>query len=420
MLAPCPSRKAIVGMSVLPQNTHAIRPARRGWPAAMQAMLLALLMLVGVGQPLALAAPQAPADAAAIVGIAPPDVSAQAVYAIDMSSGAVLYAKNADEKRPIASITKMVTALVTVSHASLSEQVTIQQEDLLEPDSMYTHVGLRAGDVLTVADLLNGLMLPSGGDAANALARYVGGKLANTTDPNAAMTAFIDEMNAYAKGLGLTESYFTNVAGDDDQGAFSSAHDLAVMGVELMKNADLAWIVAQPSGQIPSQNGEPYPLLNTNSMLQPGNPFYDPNVVGIKTGSTEGAGASVVLARKANDGQSTVILVVLGSTLVYDENSKIVTDDRWGDAASIFSDMDQRFTWTQVDASSFPGLQEELSVWGLELRDAPVIPLDKDATFQLVVPPAGSDQEGQVVIYSGESELASIPVYATGNAGTGG
>lgn len=373
-----------------------------------------------MGAPLALGAPKASAEAESTLGIAPPEVSAKAVYALDTASGAVLYAKNADAKLPIASITKMVTALVTVNHVALSEQVTIQQEDLIDPDSAFTHVGLRAGDILTVADLLNGLMLPSGGDAANALARYVGGKLGNTTDINASTTAFIDEMNAYAKGLGLTESYFTNVAGDDDQGAFSSAHDLAIMGAELMKNADLAWIVAQPSGQIPSQNGEPYALTNTNRMMQPTDQYYDPNVVGIKTGSTEGAGASVVLARKANDGQSTVILVILGSTLVYDESYNIVTDDRWGDASAIFSDMDQRFTWTPVDASSFPGLQEELSVWGLELRDTPVIPLDKDATFQLVVPPAGSDQQGEVVIFSGESELASIPAYASGSAGTGG
>ncbi|HWK80997.1 MAG TPA: serine hydrolase [Thermomicrobiales bacterium] len=407
-------------MSVPPVKSHSASAARRGWTAALQAVLLALLLLVGMGSPMALAAPQVSTGTAGTLGIAPPDVSAKAVYALDMTSGAVLYAKNADAKLPIASITKVITALVTVNHVGLTEQVTIAQKDLLDPNSTFTKMNLRAGDVLSVADLLEGLLLPSGGDAANALARYVGGKLANTTDGNAALTAFIDEMNAYAKSLGLSESYFTNVAGDDDQGAFSSAHDLAIIGSQLMKNADLAWMVAQPSMQVASQNGDPYALTNTNKMLQSSDPEYDPNVVGIKTGSTEGAGASVLLARKANDGQSTVILVVLGSTLEYDENYTIVTDQRWADAASIFSDMDQRFTWTQVDASSFPGLQEQLAVWGLELHDTPVIPLDKDATFQLVVPPPGSDQQGEVVIYSGDSELASIPVYASGTAGTGG
>ncbi|MGC4107521.1 MAG: serine hydrolase [Thermomicrobiales bacterium] len=387
--------------------------------AALPAVLLALLLLLGTGTPMALAAPNAPATSDRTMGIAPPDVSAKAVYALDMGSDAVLYSKNADDKLPIASITKVVTALVTVNHVGLSEQVTIQDEDLIDPNSALTKVGLRSGDVLTVADLLSGLLLPSGGDAANALARYVGGKLANTTDTNTAVTAFIDEMNAYAKNLGLTESYFTNPDGDDDQGAFSSAHDLAIMGAEFMKNADLAWIASQPSVSIPSQNGEPYAATNTNAMIQPGNQYYDPSVVGIKTGSTEGAGASVMLARKADDGQSTVILVVLGSTLEYDKDYNIVTDDRWSDATTIFTDMDTRFTWTQVDASTFPDLQEQLSVWGLELRDTPIVPLDQDATFQLVVPPPGGDQQGEVVIYSGDSELASIPVYAS-STGQGG
>ncbi|MGC4190856.1 MAG: serine hydrolase [Thermomicrobiales bacterium] len=389
----------------------------------LPAILLAMLLMLGTSFGAVSAAPDTQAgNASGAMGIAPPEVSAQAVYAIDMNSKAVLYSKNADDQRPIASITKMVTALVTVDHAALSEQVTIAEDDLLPPDSQYTHVGLRAGDVLTVADLLNGLMLPSGGDAANALARYVGGKLANSTDLNTSMTAFIDEMNAYAKGLGLTESYFTNVAGDDDQGAFSSAHDLAIMGAELMKNADLAWIVSQPSGQIASQNGDPYALTNTNSMIQPDDPYYDPNVIGIKTGSTEGAGASVVLARKANDGQSTVILVILGSTLQYNDTGTIVEDKRYDDAVSIFKDMDTRFTWTQIDASgsTFPGLQEQLSVWELELHDPPVLPLAKDSTFQLVVPPPGGDQQGEVVIYSGDAEIATIPAYAAGTAGEGG
>ncbi|MGB3330430.1 MAG: hypothetical protein WBA46_15825, partial [Thermomicrobiales bacterium] len=224
-------------------------------------------------------------------------------------------------------------------------------------------------------------------------------------------------MNAYAGSLGLTESYFTNPDGDDDKGAFSSAHDLAIMGAELMKNADLAWMVSQTSMSIASQNGEPYALTNTNEMIQPGTQYYDPSVVGIKTGSTEGAGASVLLARKANNGQSTVILVVLGATLEYDQNYAIVTDQRWADATTIFKDMDARFTWQQVDASTFSGLQEQLSVWGLELRDTPILPLDKDATFQLVVPPPGSDKPGQVVIYSGESELATIQAYPAGSSG---
>ena len=416
------SWKAPVGIAsfISTPETHGLRRSR--WLPTITSVVLALMVLASTVCSASLMPREAGAQSAAgTMGVAPPEVSAKAVYAIDLDSGAVLYSKHADDKRPIASITKVVTALVTVQHVGLDEQVTIAEDDLIPPDSSFTKVGLRAGDVLTVADLLEGLLLPSGGDAANALARYVGGKLANTTDVNTSMTAFIDEMNAYATSLGLTESYFTSVAGDDDMGAFSSAHDLAIIGAQLMKNADLAWMVSQPSMQIASQNGEAYPLKNTNEMIQADNPVYDPNVVGIKTGSTEGAGASVLLARKANGGQSTVILVILGSTLEYDGDYAIITDERWADATAIFQDMDARFTWTQLDetGSAFPGLSEQLSVWGLELRDPPVVPLDKGATFQLVVGSDGGENAGEVIVYSGESELASIPVYAAGSGSAG-
>lgn len=408
-----------VGMSSSIRMPRPIPATGPRWCAPLASICLVVALLISWGCTTGLAAPDAGTRRAEeIMGVAPPEVSAKAVYAIDLDSGAVLYAKNADDKRPIASITKVVTALVTIQHAGLDEQVTIDESDLIPPDSSYTKVGLRAGDVQTVSALLAGLLVPSGGDAANALARYVGGKLANTTDRNTAMTAFIDEMNAYAQGLGLTESYFTSVAGDDDMGAFSSAHDLAIIGAQLMKNADLAWMVAQPSMSMNSQNGDPYSLINTNKMIQAGDPEYDPSVVGIKTGSTEGAGASVLLARKANGGQSTVILVILGSTLEYDKDYAIVADQRWADAAAVFQDMDARFTWTQLDdtGSAFPGLAEQLSVWGLELRNPPLLPLDKDATFQLVVGASEGDSAGEVIIYSGDAELAALPVYAAGTA----
>lgn len=394
--------------------TSVTRPPGR----LLAALLLTLALVLGTGSVATFAAPVASGKAVQR-GIAPPDVSAQAVYAIDLDSGAVLYSKNADEQRPIASITKVVTALVTVKHVALDEPVTIVESDMVQ-DINYTQMGVRVGDTLTVSELLQGLLLPSGGDAANALARYVGGKLANSTDLSASMNAFMDEMNNYAKSLGLTESYFTTPAGDDDQGAFSSAHDLAIMGAELMKNADLAWIVSQPAVTIASQNGPSYELVNTNEMIEAGNQYYDPNVLGIKTGSTEGAGASVLLARKANGGESTVILVVLGSTLEYGDKSQILADGRWDDATAIFADMDSRFTWTQLDAtgSVFPGLSEQLTVWGLELSDPPLVPLDKDATFQLVVMPPGSDTAGELVIYSGDAVLDTVAVVSTASGDT--
>lgn len=365
------------------------------------------------------AAPAAPPPVRATDrGIAPPEVTAKGVYAFDLTSGTVLYEKNMDQRRPVASITKVVTALVVVNHATLDEQVSILETDLLDPSSPYTKVGLRTGDTLNVRDLLYGLLLPSGGDAANALARFVGTKLSGSTDPVTAQTAFIDEMNAYVQKLGLKDSFFTDPAGEDDQNAYSTAHDIAMLGGELMKNADLAFIVDQPLYSITSLVGEPYAGTTTNELLG------QDGVVGIKTGSTEGAGASVVLARSVNGGQNIIVMAVLGSTLEYDAASKFKADDRYTDAKTIFADMDTRFTWTSLDQTgdTFPGMKEELAVWGVELKDPPVMPLDirseDKPSYQLVLlpPTDGGKQAGSILLFAGDSQVGSVPVYQLGGA----
>lgn len=368
-------------------------------------------------QDVAAAPVQPTADAAPNRGIAPPQVSAQAVYAFDLQSGTVLYEKNIDARRPVASITKVVTALVTVNNATLDEQVKIVDSDLLDPNSAYTRMGLHSGDTLSVAQLLYGLMLPSGGDAALALARHVGEKLSGSTDPDTARTAFIDEMNKYVQTLGLKNSFFTDPAGEDDANAFSTAHDVAIIGGELMKNADLAFIVNQPTQSFTSNAGQPYDLKTTNTLLG------QDGVIGIKTGSTEGAGASLLLARSVNSGGNIVIMAVLGSTLTYDAGSAITADDRYTDSQTIFADMDARFTWTSLDQTgdTFAGLKEEMAVWGVGLKDPPVMPIDMRAedkpSYQLVLDPPtdGGKQAGSVLLYTGDTLVASVPVYQLGS-----
>jgi len=349
------------------------------------------------------------------LGMTPPDVSAAAIYAYDLDSGSVLYTKNADAHRPVASVTKIVTALVTYKHATRDEAVDIDDSDLIDPESEYTRMGLQSGDRLLVLDLVYGLLLPSGGDAANALARFVGTKISGESDPDVARGKFVEEMNAYVASLGLADTYFVDPAGENDRG-FSSAHDIAVLGGELMAVPDLAFIVAQQTADVTSQKGVVYSLKNTNDLL-------DDNlgVVGIKTGSTSAAGANVLLARQVNGGESIVVVAVLGATLEYDADGIIVQDTRYDDAKAIFADMDERFTWTSLaDASDvFPTLSEEMSVWDVTFQDPPVLPIPTDggdASYQLVIgaPVGAGEQAGVVEIYSGRTLLGSVPVYQAG------
>ena len=277
------------------------------------------------------------------LGTVPDGVTAAAVYAYDLDSGVVLYDMNADDARPIASVTKIVTALVTVHHVDLDADVDIDESDLLAPDSVFTQMWLQSGDRLTVRDLLAGLLIPSGGDAANALARYVGTEISGETDPDAARAAFVDEMNAHAAELGATNSSFVDPAGEDD-GGHSTARDVALLSGELMRNADLAEIVGSPTWHITSLTGVDYDLTNTNELLG-----SELGITGIKTGSTEAAGASIALAHEVEGGDRTVILIVLGSTLEYDGQGWITVDMRYDDVRAILADLDAMTWW---DASA--------------------------------------------------------------------
>ncbi|HEX3722227.1 MAG TPA: serine hydrolase, partial [Nitrolancea sp.] len=131
-------------------------------------------------------------SAAAIQSLPTLALSAKAAYAVDLTNQTELYANNADQPLPPASTTKIVTAIVVVEHAQLGATVTVRADDTVDP-TVYSHMGLEVGDVVTVRDLLAGMLLNSGGDAALSLSRYVGGQLpgAANEDPR---QRFVDEM----------------------------------------------------------------------------------------------------------------------------------------------------------------------------------------------------------------------------------
>ncbi|MEA2596421.1 MAG: hypothetical protein QOF01_2890 [Thermomicrobiales bacterium] len=243
----------------------------------------------------------------------PPDVSAQAAFALDADTGEALIALNPDEQRPIASLTKMVSALVVANAigegvVSLADEVVIEDADIVDV-TVYSHMGLVAGDTLTVEQLLDGMLIPSGNDAAKALARYVGTQLAGGEegDPTA---AFVAAMNDVVADLGLQDTQFGTPDGDDDEGNYSTARDLAQIGARVMESRLLVRIVAIPQVTITSVGPErrQFELFNTNYLLN------QSGIDGVKTGTTAGAGACLVASTLLPDGRR-VVVVVLGSDL---------------------------------------------------------------------------------------------------------
>lgn len=205
-------------------------------------------------------------------GAAAPGLSAVSAILVDGSSGRVLFSQNADEERAIASITKLMTALVAVESTSdLSREITVKREyTLTEGSSMY----LKVGERLTLEALLYGLLLVSGNDAALAVAGACAGDV----------ETFVDWMNRKAAELGMEHSHFSNPNGLSSDDHYSTAADMAKLAREVMDNEILAKIVSTKSITIGQRS-----LTNHNKLL-----WQYEGCVGMKTGYTDKAGRTLV------------------------------------------------------------------------------------------------------------------------------
>lgn len=226
-------------------------------------MRKAILIVLLVVAALLLPAPQAQAEEF-------PAVSA--VSAVVMNSGGeIVFEKDADRRSLIASTTKLLTALVVLERVDPAEELEIRPEWTgIEGSSMY----LKAGEHRTVRELLEGLLLASGNDAATALACHTAGGLKD----------FAALMNRKARELGMRESHFTNPHGLDDEEHYATAHDLALLMAACMQNRTLAALLSETSATVGDQT-----YVNHNKLLT-----VCPGCLGGKTGFTEAAGRCLV------------------------------------------------------------------------------------------------------------------------------
>lgn len=223
-------------------------------------------------------------------------------------TGRALWSRRPDVPLPMASATKMVTALVTIESATLEDQVRVSPEAAATPGGK---LSLVAGESLTVRELLAALLLNSSNDAAVVLAQHVSGD----------SDAFVRRMNQLADRLGAESAHFANPHGLDAEGHEASARDLATIGASVLEQPVLAEIVATQEMVIES-SVRSAKLENTNLLLRD----YD-GAIGIKTGFTAGAG-NVLVAAAERDGR-TLIAVAMNS------------DDAFQDAAGL---LDRGFT----------------------------------------------------------------------------
>jgi D-alanyl-D-alanine carboxypeptidase len=251
-------------------------------------------------------------------------VDAEAAILFDVNTGNVLYHKNAVQPMFSASTAKLLTSLVALDWCQEDEQITVGDEiKMIAPDS--TRAYLREGQVLTVRNVLEGMLLPSGNDAAYVMAAYVGRKsLQNMyVGRDEAIEEFGRLMNLKAKKLGVKNSVFKTPDGYDAIGQYTTAYDMGLIGMEAAKNA----LITEISNKAESRNifisGEDVTWENTNKLVKRYSGEYYSNAIGLKTGTSTMAGRCLVGAAQ-RDGKE-VVCVILDSSAA----------GRWEDAIAL-------------------------------------------------------------------------------------
>ena len=297
-------------------------------------------------------------------------VSAGKAIVVDGQTGLVLYEKCADQQSLIASTTKIMTALIVCEQCNVLDRMRIPKEAVgIEGSSMY----LREGEVLTLQELLYGMMLSSGNDAATALAIYCGGTV----------EGFAQLMNDKARMLGLTNTHFVNPHGLDAPGHYSTARDLARLACYAMKNPIFAQTVSTKSVTLGDRT-----LQNHNKLLWQ----YD-GADGVKTGYTRAAGR-ILVSSAVRQGRRLVCVT-------------INDDNDWQDHKKLLEDGFCRYEIEQIVKEG--QMLGELTVFGGEESNVAVVAAE-DFSYPLA-------QGEKISFVLSAKGFAYAPVVAGGNAG---
>ena len=325
----------------------------------------------------------------------PPTLHAASAALIDVDSGQVLFQQAGRAHRPIASLTKIMTALLVLQRSDPQEPVVVGADAAVPRQTVgVSQLGLREGERITVEELLYALLLQSANDAAVALADHVAGSV----------DAFVAAMDARARRMGLRDTRFASPNGLDDAG-YSSAIDLARLTRVALRQPLFAKVVATKFHDIPGPGRGVRRVQNRNVLL-----WLYPGASGVKTGYTSAAGFCVVAAAE-RDGLR-LVAVVLGEP-----------GEPFSDAAALldfgFTSFEHRALVTgrtgmgtvridgrEVDVSTARGLS------GLVPTDAPLrrrIVVDPGVRF----PPLVGDRVGTLQIWAGDLRLGNVPLLAT-------
>lgn len=324
-----------------------------------------------------------------------PDVEMRA-GTLSAPDGRLLWSREADDERAMASTTKIMTAVVVLENASLDADVEIRTRTARAGES---YADLRAGEVYTVRELLEALIIPSGNDAARALAEHVGGSEAG----------FVKMMNTKAQELGLDDTLFANSHGLDASDHHTTARDLAALSNYAMKNSEFRRIAGRKTTTIDGGNG-PRTLESRNALL--GEVI---GATGIKTGWTSDAGFCLVGSATRHD--SELIAVVLGAATEAQRFSQATELLEWG-----FEHYERRKFASEDETMGTVAVTDYLDrgVTGVldETASSAVFSLDGELSYVVALPesidaPVEAGQRlGTYTVKQGDRMLIQVPIVA--------
>lgn len=336
-----------------------------------------------------------------------PKINSRSAVVIDRKSKNIIYGKNENVKKAMASTTKIMTAMVVIQNTNLNNTVEISKKAAGTGGS---RLGLKAGDKITVKDLLYGLLLRSGNDCAVALAEYVAGSVQE----------FSNLMNQNAQMLGLNNTHFVTPHGLDEEEHYTTAYELAILADYALNNELFAQIVNKKSYTI-NINKNSKTLNNTNELLGNLNGVY-----GVKTGFTNGAGRCLVTSIKR--GNLDVICVVLGADTKKDrtrDSAKLIeyTFNKY-EEIDIKEKIKESFKrWNEINGNRINIEKGESSKLELTLNDKDKIftyPIEKgtedninieiNANLNLKAPVLENTNIGKIKVYYNAKELLEIDI----------
>lgn len=323
-----------------------------------------------------------------------PSINSRQAVVMDRNSKSILYGKNENVKTKMASTTKIMTAMVVLQNTNLENTVEVSKKAALTGGS---RLGLKEGDKITVRDLLYGLLLRSGNDAAVALAEYVGGSI----------EGFAKLMNENTIGLGLKNTHFVTPHGLDQEEHYTTAYELAIIADYALKNKTFAQIVNTKNCTIHINNYAKN-LNNTNELLGNLNGVY-----GVKTGFTNGAGRCLVTSIKREN--LDVICVVLGADTKKDrtKDSVKLIEYVFGNYKTInlTKDIEEDFEkWNQINKNRIYiekgknnnlnlALEKKEYTYPIENNTEDKIKMEIQANLNLKAPVKKGTKIGELTIY---------------------